>query len=93
MDAISPDIIWKSFKKCGISNAIDGSEDNLFQNDDDDDTYPFEGFDEQDFQMDEDILANISSYNEAAIEVSEDEGEIDSDLEETKESDYDSPGH
>jgi hypothetical protein len=30
--------------------------------------------------MDEDILANISSYNEAAIEVSEDEGEINSDL-------------
>lgn len=81
-DAISPDIIRKSFKKCGISNAIDGSEDNLFQNDDD----------EQDVQMGEDILANISSYNEAAIEVSEDEGEIDSDLEETKESD-DSPGH
>lgn len=79
-DAISPDIIRKSFKKCGISNAIDGSEDNLFQNDDDDDTDPFEGFDEQDVQMDEDILANISSYNEAAIEVSEDEGEINSDL-------------
>ena len=92
-DAISPDIVRKSFKKCGISNAIDGSEDNLFQNDDDDDTYPFEGFDEQDVQMDEDILANISSYNEAAIELSEDEGEIDFDLEETTESDYDSPGH
>ena len=92
-DAISPDIIRKSVKKCGISNAIDGSEDNLFQNDDDDDTDPFEGFDEQDVQMGEDILANISSYNEAAIEVSEDEGEIDSDLEETNESDYDSPGH
>ena len=30
--------------------------------------------------MDEDILANISSYNEAKIEVSEDEGEINSDL-------------
>jgi hypothetical protein len=44
-------------------------------------------------QMDEDIIANISSYNEAAIELSEDEGEIDSDLEETTESDYDSPGH
>jgi hypothetical protein len=92
-DAISPDIVRKSFKKCGISNAIDGSEDNLFQNDDDDDTDPFEGFDEQDVQMDEDIIANISSYNEAAIELSEDEGEIDSDLEETTESDYDSPGH
>jgi hypothetical protein len=95
-DAISPDIIRKSFKKCGISNAIDGSEDNLFQNDDDDDdddTDPFEGFDEQDVQMDEDILANISSYNEAAIEVSEDEGEIDSYLEETTESDCDNPGH
>ena len=48
-DAISPDIIRKSFKKCGISNAIDGSEDNLFQNDDDD-TDSFEGFDELDFK-------------------------------------------
>ena len=48
-DAISPDIIRKSFKKCGISNTIDGSEDNLFQNDDDD-TDPFEGFDELDFK-------------------------------------------
>jgi hypothetical protein len=49
-DAISPDIIRKSFKKCGISNAIDGSEDNLFQNDDDD-TDSFEGFDELRLQM------------------------------------------
>lgn len=65
----------------------------MFQNDDDDDTDPFEGFDEQDVKMDEDILANISSYNEVAIEVSEDEGEIDSDLEEATESDYESPGH
>ena len=47
-DAISPDIIRKSFKKCGISNALDGSEDNLFQNEGDDD--PFEGFDEENVQ-------------------------------------------
>ena len=47
--SFSPDIIRKSFKKCGISNAIDGSEDNLFQNDDDD-TDSFEGFDELDFK-------------------------------------------
>jgi hypothetical protein len=57
-DAISPDIIRKSFKKCGISNALDGSEDNLFQNEGDDD--PFEGFDEEDVRMDEEILANVS---------------------------------
>ena len=56
-DAISPDIIRKSFKKCEISNALDGSEDNLFQNEGDDD--PFEGFDEEDVRMDEEILANV----------------------------------
>lgn len=41
-DKITPDIIRKSFKKCGLSNAMDGTEDDLlFQSDDDSD---FEGF-------------------------------------------------
>lgn len=90
-DAISPDIIRKSFKKCGISNALDGSEDNLFQNEGDDD--PFEGFDEEDDRMDEEILANISSFNEENTEISDGENEINSELEEENESDYDSDGH
>jgi hypothetical protein len=36
---------------------LDGSEDNLFQNEGDDD--PFEGFDEEDVRMGEEILANV----------------------------------
>lgn len=44
-DAITPDVIRKSFKKCGITNALDGSEDNLFQGSDDDND-PFEGFEQ-----------------------------------------------
>ena len=90
-DAISPDIIRKSFKKCEISNALDGSEDNLFQNEGDDD--PFEGFDEEDVRMDEEILANVSSFNEQNTEISDGENEINSELEEENESDYDSDGH
>lgn len=39
------------------------------------------------------MLANVSAYDEEAMEVSESEGEIDSDLNEATESDYDSPGH
>jgi hypothetical protein len=47
---------------------LDGSEDNLFQNEGDDD--PFEGFDEEDVRMDEEILANVSSFNEQNIDLS-----------------------
>jgi hypothetical protein len=79
------------FKKCGISNALDGSKDNLFQNEGDDD--PFEGFDEEDVRMDEEILANVSSFNEQNTEISDGENEINSELEEENESDYDSDGH
>ena len=33
-DDLSPDIIKKSFKKCSISNSLDGSEDHLIYDDD-----------------------------------------------------------
>lgn len=72
---------------------MDESEDHLFQNDHDDDNDPFEGFDVEDVQMDEEMLANVSAYDEEVMEVSESEGEIDSDLNEATESDYDRPGH
>jgi len=70
---------------------LDGSEDNLFQNEDDGD--PFEGFYEEDVRMDKEILANVSSFNEENTEISDGENEIDSELEEENESDYDSDGH
>jgi hypothetical protein len=34
---VREDIIVKSFKKCGISNALDGSEDHLIYEEDNDD--------------------------------------------------------
>jgi hypothetical protein len=34
---VREDIIDKSFKKCGISNALDGSEDHLIYEEDNDD--------------------------------------------------------
>ena len=42
------DIIQKSFKKTGISNAMDGTEDHLFDETSDDEDDPFDGFDEED---------------------------------------------
>lgn len=48
--AITPDVIRKSFKKCGITVALDGTEDHLFQqdSDSDDDDQSFEGFSDDD---------------------------------------------
>jgi hypothetical protein len=43
--------------------------------------------------MDEEILANVSSFNEQNTEISDGENEINSELEEENESDYDSDGH
>ena len=35
---IEPNMIMRSFKKCGISNSLDGTEDNILWQDDDEDT-------------------------------------------------------
>lgn len=89
-DSISPELIRKSFKKCGISNSLDGSEDHLFQACSDDED-PFEGFEQDDVVEAEEVLQNICASPQN-IEISESECELDSDLNES-ESDYDSPGH
>jgi hypothetical protein len=47
----------------------------------------------EDVRMDEEILANVSSFNEQNTEISDGENEINSELEEENESDYDSDGH
>lgn len=49
---ITPDIIRRSFKKCGITVALDGTEDHLFQQESDDDD-DFEGFDDDDIAVGE----------------------------------------
>jgi hypothetical protein len=43
--------------------------------------------------MGEEILANVSSFNEENTEISNGENEINSELEEENESDYDSDVH
>ena len=48
---VREDIIVKSFKKCGISNALDGSEDHLiYEEDNDDDEEEEEESSDDDFQ-------------------------------------------
>lgn len=56
-DLVTPEIVQKSFKKCGISNAMDGSEDDLFNNDCD----TFEGFTPEEAEDAEEYSANVAS--------------------------------
>ena len=44
-DDLSPDIIKKSFKKCSISNSLDGSEDHLIYDDDSESDIDIDPFD------------------------------------------------
>ena len=53
-DEIDPTVVIKAFKKCSISNALDGSEDNtLYEDDSDDDcdADPFADIDNEDEEM------------------------------------------
>ena len=51
-DETDPAIVIKGFKKCSISNALDGSEDNaLYEDDDDSDSDPFADIDNEDEEM------------------------------------------
>lgn len=46
-------IIIKSFKKCGISNALDGTEDDMLYHDDESDSDPFADLDDHDEQCED----------------------------------------
>ena len=69
-NSVSPEVIRKSFLKCGLTNALDGTEDYIaFAADSDSD--PFEGFDtptarEQkiDAQRSENVAIEHDSINE-----------------------------
>ena len=89
---ISPEIIIKSFKKCGITNSIDGNEDHLFQASDEED--PFDGFDADDVQHTEAVYSNIRPNSDINnLEISEISDNNDSDDASNSDTDYDSPGH
>ena len=85
-DTVTPEMIRKSFKKCGISTELDGTEDHLFNHASDDETVEsdFEGFDPDDVNISEQVLENV------AAELSESDQNSDSD---DQVSDCDSPGH
>ena len=55
-DLATPEIIKNSFIKCGISNAMDGTQNHLFNNEDEEN---FEGFDEAEIQDAEEANANM----------------------------------
>jgi len=76
------------------TNALDGSEDNLFQDADDNDD-PFEGFKQSEIDQVEEMLENIDDNGVNEIELYDSDNEECSDHEEVddSESDYDSPGH
>ena len=86
-DKVTPDIVRKSFKKCGISNDLDGTEDALlFQESDSDSDADFEGFTAEDIEAASQAAANIASTNMVLDSSSEDSD---------SEDDFDagSPGH
>ena len=70
-DIVMPEIIAKSFKKCSISNAMDGSEDDLFDMSEDDD---FEGFSSTDVQDAEVHSANMLGTDNVHYEIDVESG-------------------
>jgi len=94
-DSITPEIVRKSFKKCGITVAMDGSEDHLFAQDSDSDGSDFEGFDPADVEMAEQVMENIASTSSAGRQspVALSDSDHDSSSSEGNATDYDSPGH
>ena len=81
----------KSFKKCGISCSLDGSEDHLFNEDDDGD---FEGFTPLETSLADDNLANSTSVVDTRqLVLSEESEESDASFESDDYEDCNSPGH
>ncbi len=61
MEQGTSEVIRKSFKKCGITNALDWTKDDLF-GDSDNDEDPYEGFTTADVE-EEACQANVSMTN------------------------------
>lgn len=99
-DSVSPEVIRKSFLKTGICNVLDGSEDNLlFESDEEED--PFVGFDQPipgpqagTDQLRNNMQLELDAANEwSEPDVSDDERSEDDDNSECEYDAPDSPGH
>jgi len=78
-DSIPPEMVKKSFLKCGISNAMDGSEDNLLYEDDNETAAENETDDEADDDDDEytaDVEVTKEQYDELFGNSDDDESEF-----------------
>lgn len=96
--SISPEIIRKSFKKCGITNDLDGTEDHLFQSNSDDESKnnidTFEGFSQQEIDIGEQVLDNIVGDSGVVLPENSDSEDVSNSSHcSDSETDYDSNGH
>ncbi|MES9880141.1 MAG: hypothetical protein ABW185_04590 [Sedimenticola sp.] len=89
---ITPEMIRKSFKKCGITSALDGTEDHMFQQSDDEEVDEFEGFSRDDVAIEEQFLENVTMNDEVELSDS-DSADTDTDTQDDNLTDYESPGH
>ncbi|ELT90523.1 hypothetical protein CAPTEDRAFT_150149 [Capitella teleta] len=62
-DKVTPDIVRHSFKKCGIWNAEDGTEDQVLLHDDSDSDDEFMGFSNEEIEDSHEVAANMASTN------------------------------
>jgi hypothetical protein len=94
-DKVSPDIVRRSFKKCGLSNAMDGSEDHmLFCDEGDSSEDEFMGFTSEEIEDTHEVAANMASTNAEAIELDVSSTDAsDSDEDSSECDDPMSPGH
>ena len=91
--SVTPNIVRRSFKKCGITNDLHGIEDELFQEDSDSDEDPFEGFFLDDVHDAEEFHLTMQASDLAGVELSDGDSDVTSEEEEAEDTDYESPGH
>ena len=96
-DSVTPDAVRKSFVKCGISSALDRSQDHLFGAEDEDDD-PFEGFTQAEVAVSAQLNEAIDLELEAAKELDDinEWSDAEEPEEEKPDNTYDcpnSPGH
>jgi hypothetical protein len=88
-DKITPEIIKKSFLKCGISNALDGADDHLlFAESDSDSEAEFEGFTAEDIEDAGEVAENMATTRFDLDSSSQSEDSSESECEDPA-----SPGH
>jgi hypothetical protein len=89
-DKVTPEIVRHSFKKCGLSNNMDGSEDHLLFHEESDSEEEFNGFTEEEIADALEVAANMASTEPVDLDA---ESEEEKDSEDSDHEDPMSPGH